>query len=411
MFYEPNSENGEIHNSNEECNEKYIIDDDNDISKRNFCIIVSVIGSVIILGVIIFLTIFFSSKKISNGGFIQLVCEVIDERENITVLNEESIDEDNYEIIANNTGLMDRYLRFLGGGLPKNRIDTNKKIGTINVTIKFKKEINSLSGMFSYIDTLKTVDFSEFKSKKIKSLDSTFKGCTNLEHINFGDFNSKKLESMSYTFDGCSNLIKLNLSTFETPRLKSMKSTFKDCINLRTIYMENFKLSNDVDKSNMFDNTTIKSITINDPDTKSFLKIDNYTDNTIKLCEYGYGYSCKECSGDICNQCNNGFYKPDYDRTICINCSENCEACDSMKCERCKDGYYAQGFYCFINETQPTIPTTTITTIPTTSINTIPTTAITTIPTIPTIPTTAITTVPYTDDSIIEEISDNNIYN
>ena len=124
--------------------------------------------------------------------------------------------------------------------------------------------------------------------------------------------------------------------------------------------MENFKLSNDVDKSDMFSNTKIKEIKMNDPDTKTFLEIEKYSDPKVQLCEQGDVKPCKKCSGDICDQCNDGYYKTEYDTTTCEQCFDKCETCEKEKtnCFTCIPGYFIEDNFCYkINETDTTDPT------------------------------------------------------
>ena len=190
MFYEPNSENVNISGNNNDRIEIKPISNEN--KKKRLCIVISIISGIIVLGIIIFLVIYFRDKKTFDGGSMIVLHVVEEPLEDLIVFNDDNIDHDNYKVYVNQT--------FLTGVMPeKRRLETlekniysckDKGIGTVQFEIKFSKELKSMSKMFSNSKTLKTVDLSNLRTENIKNLESTFYDCKKLQHVTFNNFNS-----------------------------------------------------------------------------------------------------------------------------------------------------------------------------------------------------------------------------
>jgi len=363
MFYDPNSEDIELPNFN--SNENLPKQNPGEEVKTNKKVIIAIviIAGVLVLGVIIFLVIYFSSKKKQDGGYI-LVTHEVDSNDNITILNIDNLEDNDYTIEEDQVkfddsirNLEEKYSFTIEKNIFKFN-ENEKREGRIKFKISFNIILSTMSGMFQKLNNLISIDLSHLNSEKIKSMDSTFLGCAKLEYLNFTDFNSKKIENMDNSFENCRELTEIDLSSFETPKLKSMKSTFKNCTNLSFLDLNKFILNN-VDTTGIFENDNnlyMNSIKVNDENTRDLLNsvlisenYNNTNDNDIfnNNCETGEGDKCKECKKDDnikyqCYSCNDGYYLPTYlnNPIKCKKCYNTCSLCiDYMNCYKCNEGY------------------------------------------------------------------------
>ena len=365
MFYDRNSEDIELPNFNSNENLPKQKPEEEVKTNKKVIIAIVIIAGVLVLGVIIFLVIYFSSKKKQDGGYI-LVTHEVDSNDQITILNIDNLEDNDYTIEKDQVKLDESipYRRLeekYNFTIDKNIFKFNeneKRDGRIKFKISFNIILSTMSGMFQKLNNLISIDLSHLNSGKIKSMDSAFLGCTKLEYLNFTNFNSKKVENMDNSFENCRELTEIDLSSFETPKLKSMKSTFKNCANLSFLDLNKFILNN-VDTTGIFendDNLYMNSISVNDENTRNLLNSvliseneNNTNDNDMfnNNCETGGEDKCKECQKDDnikyqCYSCNEGYYLPSYLNypIKCKKCYETCSLCiDYMNCYKCKDDY------------------------------------------------------------------------
>ena len=413
-------------------------------SKTSKYILLGGIGF-IILGLIIFLIAYFSKKKSSHDGGDLFLTYQLNSNGDITIFNPtDELKNKDYSIeIINNS----KRLRSLENNVEINDNKLKSEIdGEIELKIKFKKKLTSISSMFKDCGNLININLNKLKTDKIKNMDYTFLNCIHLKNANFSLFNSEKIETMDNAFGNCKNLVSLNLSSFKTNNLKSMKSMFKNCINIFIIDLSEFKINDKIDISEALDNTNNLQILILNEVSKNILDPNHLYDK--KECKKGEGELCKECSNENsglfkCSECNGGYFLPKeiLYPTKCNKCSiENCLICnDNYLCNKCESGYeiFNEGKKCIsiivisipsipeitiisdeiLNATSTTLTTiipetiinsrfliqTLITNIPTTIVTTIPEDITTTIPTtiITTIPTTIATTIPTNSNIII----------
>ena len=301
-----------------------------------------IFGGVIIIALIIFLIFFLKPKKQKEGGYMILQYQV-NLNEEITIFNPtKELKSQDYSIeIVNKVDS----LRYLEDNIEikENKLKSGKQ-GNIELKIKFKKELFSISSMFENCENLKGIDLTNLKTENIKSMNSTFLNCTKLENTNFLFFNSEKVEIMDSAFENCRNLIQLNLSSFKANNLKSMKSMFKNCINIVMINLSGFVLNDNIDINGAFDNTNLQKLILNEESSKNILELDLYNNKT---CITGGGELCKNCSYESnglfkCSKCNEGYYLSEdiLYPTKCKICPiENCIECSNNKCNKCKLGY------------------------------------------------------------------------
>ena len=326
-------------------------EDDYPKSKKKLIIAVVIIVGVIVLGLLIFLVIYFSSKKDENGGSINIVHVINDEtfdfsKNELTILNIGNLKKSDFTIEK----------PYIGDSVPTSSVRSlvedftlsddgrlffnNKKIlyGKISFTINFNSPLKRMDGMFQNLKTLYKADLSRLKSEKVKYMNNLFSNCENLNSVNFNNFNSKKVETMESSFENCINLIELDLSSFKTPKLRTLKSTFKNCKNLDYLDLSNFDLnSNLIDREDIFTQTKISKIKVNNKNTKDLLYSSGNITSENNICSD----NCESCNGVKCTKCVKGYYLFDSNyASKCKKCYSGCDNCSDYDiCGKCKIGY------------------------------------------------------------------------
>ena len=222
--------------------------------------------------------------------------------------------------------------------------------GILTSKITFNKNLNSLDGLFKDNKDLIQVNLTNLNMNNVISMNSTFSGCSNLKVIDFDGVDSPKLEKMENTFENCNELINVNLSPLNTTNLVYMKNIFSGCQKLGTINLASFNKIN----GNFFDGIqSTPNIIANE-----FIS-NNISDSFDKLfsvkvsieyrpdCLIGENEKCKTCntiSKKQCGTCNEGYFLPKDNKTICQKCDlDGCLECfgkkDNKLCLKCQDGY------------------------------------------------------------------------
>ena len=261
--------------------------------------------------------------------------------EDLLIINPSNgLKKDDYSIIIkenneNNLRQLDEKPEIINNKLiPKND-------GIIEIEIKFKRILNSMSNLFENCENLTYIDLSELKSERIKSMNSTFLNCHKLEYIKIKG-NYKNLEIMDYAFKNSTSLININLSELELEKLKSMKSIFENCINLTKVDLSGLKLKNEVNMDNAFKNASIQILLMDNETKEICIKKGIYPN--LKNCTVGS--LCKTCENEDglskCTGCNEKYFLSSNFKypTECTACGNNCKICENEnKCNECIKGY------------------------------------------------------------------------
>ena len=110
------------------------------------------------------------------------------------------------------------------------------------VKMGFDKKGDSFKYLFSGMDNLIKVDFSEFDTSNIKDMSGMFQNCVNLNEITYGEFDTSNVKTMEHMFTSCS-FTELKLPKFKTDKLKNMKAMFSECRQLKSIDLSNIEIS------------------------------------------------------------------------------------------------------------------------------------------------------------------------
>lgn len=98
-------------------------------------------------------------------------------------------------------------------------------------------EVTNMQQMFSYCESLTTLDLSNFNTSLVTRMGNMFTNCYCLTSIDLSSFNVSQVESMFQMFMNCKSLEAIDLGNFNTKNVINMFSMFSYCTNLRTIYV------------------------------------------------------------------------------------------------------------------------------------------------------------------------------
>jgi len=122
-------------------------------------------------------------------------------------------------------------------------------------------KVTNLSSMFGYCLNLTSLDLSSFDTPKVTNLSSMFQQCLNLTSLDLSSFDTSKVTDMSDMFFGCSGLKSLDLSSFDTSNVKSLEWMFYNCLSLTSLDLSGFDTSKVTDMGYMFrDCSSLKTI-------------------------------------------------------------------------------------------------------------------------------------------------------
>ena len=127
------------------------------------------------------------------------------------------------------------------------------------VTINFNNNFNtskvtSMYEMFSFCQSLTSLDLSSFNTSNLENMYYMFYGCKSLTNLDLSSFNTSNLENMYYTFFNCSSLESLNLYSFDTSKVTDMSGMFYGCSSLTSLDLSNFNTSNVTNMGGVFRN-------------------------------------------------------------------------------------------------------------------------------------------------------------
>ena len=104
--------------------------------------------------------------------------------------------------------------------------------------------VTSMSSMFLNCISLKTVIFGKnFKTSNVITLEFLFSYCNSLESIDLSNFDTSSVTIMSQMFAECTSLTSLDLSNFRTNSLEFAPRMFEGCVNLKYLDISNFNTS------------------------------------------------------------------------------------------------------------------------------------------------------------------------
>ena len=125
-----------------------------------------------------------------------------------------------------------------------------QSLTSVNVSGFNTSKVTSMEGMFALAD-LRSLDLSNFNTANVTSMSYMFYGCGDLTNLNLSAFNTSKVTDMEYMFYG-SGLTSLDLSGFNTSKVTSMEGMFAGCSRLSSLDVSSFNTANVINTCYMF---------------------------------------------------------------------------------------------------------------------------------------------------------------
>ena len=128
-------------------------------------------------------------------------------------------------------------------------LDLTEEVNTVKLI--WKSSFTSFNKMFENINSIISIDFSQFDTSKITDMSYMFYNCTQLQSINFTNFNTSSVTNMESMFS-YSHMTSIDLSILKTNSVKNMKSMFSNCEYLVTLNLSNFNTESVENMEEMF---------------------------------------------------------------------------------------------------------------------------------------------------------------
>lgn len=161
-------------------------------------------------------------------------------------------------------------------------------LSDIDVTKLDTENMTVMSGMFAYCNSLKNLDLSRFDTSKVTKMDGMFCECAGLTSLDLSSFNTKNVTTFNSMFAYCTNLKNINLSHFNTEQATDMYAMFGDCRSVEELNLSSFCTKNATNMGYMFENCS--SLTLLDfgphysvVKNPSVSRIFNNTKRTISI--------------------------------------------------------------------------------------------------------------------------------
>ena len=123
-----------------------------------------------------------------------------------------------------------------------------------NITLTFNEPLNNINGMFSNLNNIIAIDFSDFNTAEIIDMSYLFFNCTSLEYLYLNNIDTSKVKNMQYMFYNCKSLISLNISNFNTGNVEIMSFMFSGCNSLKYLDISNFNTHKVINMTKLFSN-------------------------------------------------------------------------------------------------------------------------------------------------------------
>ena len=101
----------------------------------------------------------------------------------------------------------------------------------IYLTLSWYNSLTNCSGMFRDVDSVVSVDLSEFDFSQVVDMSFMFKNWINLKNINFGNNLIQRVKSMDSMFYGCKSLSRLDFQNLILNLLQLWKIYFMNAID------------------------------------------------------------------------------------------------------------------------------------------------------------------------------------
>lgn len=112
--------------------------------------------------------------------------------------------------------------------------------------------VNNMSEMFRYCESLQSLDLSYFNTINVTSFYAMFDGCRSLQTLDFSSFDTRNVTSMAAMLSNCSSLKSCKLSNICTDNVTDINWMFCGCISLEALDLSHFNTANVTNMSYLF---------------------------------------------------------------------------------------------------------------------------------------------------------------
>ena len=135
--------------------------------------------------------------------------------------------------------------------------------------------VTNMSYMLYYMPNLTTLNLSSFDTSKVTEMNHMFSDMSDLTTLDLSNFNTSNVTDMGYMFSGMNNLTTLNLSSFDTSKVTEMKHMFSYMSDLTTLDLSNFDTSKVTNMDSMFANMrNLTALDLSNFDTSRVTNMD-----------------------------------------------------------------------------------------------------------------------------------------
>ena len=129
-----------------------------------------------------------------------------------------------------------------------------RKLVSLDISNIRTKEVISMKGLFNKCTSLKILDLSSFDTNNVTDMSEMFSECSSLTFLNLRNFETVKVKTMYRMFYKCSSLYFVNLSKFKSDSINNTSEMFSECTSLNSIDFSNFEISDNIHTEKMFFN-------------------------------------------------------------------------------------------------------------------------------------------------------------
>lgn len=153
--------------------------------------------------------------------------------------------------------------------------------------------VSEMRSMFYHCESLETLDISSFDTRNARYMDSLFAGCKSLQTLDISNLNTSNAFMISCMFAGCNSLTELDVSGLDLSNADDLIGFFEDCSSLQSLDLSSFDTSNITDMSYMFHGCkSLQSLDLSGFDTT---KVERCNNIFYSYYYSGFGGMFKDC--------------------------------------------------------------------------------------------------------------------
>lgn len=160
----------------------------------------------------------------------------------------------------------------------------NESLTSVNLSNWNVSNCHSISSMFDHAVKIKTIKIDDWDTNSIQDMNQLFNDCHELENISLSGWDTSNVTNMWRMFRACYMLKKLNIQHFNTKSVKNMEAMFAYCRNLETLDLANWDTSSVQNMLSMFEGCqSLQQLDVSRWNVSKVTNFSNMFKNDIKL--------------------------------------------------------------------------------------------------------------------------------